>query len=119
MLSLLKNGKTVLIMALLSLLAIYLLGWAWIGIILYLIDFAVSILVLVQEYKAKGVGIDAFITSKLKDVFSKDIFEKGSHVIVICLVPLALYLFYCDIVVDQAVKSLNQLQDSFSDLLDY
>ena len=72
-----------------------------------------------QEYKAKGVGIDAFITSKLKDVFSKDIFEKGSHVIVICLVPLALYLFYCDIVVDQAVKSLNQLQDSFSDWLDY
>ena len=43
MLGLLKNGKTALIMALLSLLAIYLLGWAWIGIILYLIDFGARI----------------------------------------------------------------------------
>ena len=114
-----KNGKTLLIIALLSLFVIFILGWAWIGIILYLITFAASVMFLVQEYKVKNVSIDAFISSKLKELLSKDIFDKCSHIIVICLVPLALYFFYCDVVADRAVKSLNELQDSLSDLWDY
>lgn len=119
MVNLLKNGKIALAAALISLFMIYVLSWAWLGIIIYLIAFIASIFVLVQEFKEKGLGIASFIVLKVKDVFSKNILNKGAHFIVVCLVPLALYFFYYDLTVDRVIKSMNELQESIGDWLDY
>lgn len=40
-------------------------------------------------------------------------------IIVVCLVPLALYFFYYDLTVDRVIKSMNELQESIGDWLDY
>ena len=65
-----------------------------------------------------GLRISDLLSLKLNDVFSKDILSKGSHMIVILLLPIVVYFFYADLVVDSVNNYYNELEDSINSWLD-
>ena len=117
MTNLLKKGNVMLIMAIIGLITIW-LGLAWLGLIIYIISFICSIIALHNEFKELNVGFVKFVLLKLNDVFSKDILSKGSHMIVILLLPIVVYFFYADLVVDSVNDYYNELEDSINSWLD-
>lgn len=115
MINLLKNGKITLILAGLGLILIW-LGLGWLGLILYAISLIGSILALYAEFKELNVDLGKFISIKLKDVFSKNVISRGAHVIVIFLLPIAIYSFYIDMVRDSINSYYNELDDYYNEL---
>ena len=115
MINLLKNGKITLIFAGLGLVLIW-LGLGWLGLILYAIAFIGSLLALYAEFKELNVDLGKFISIKLKDVFSKNVISRGAHVIVIFLLPIAIYSFYLDMVRDSINSYCNEIDGYYNEL---